>query len=147
MENERLTQIFRQGAQLADGEDYVLLGKTYAPFVPDGLNAVMQYHCEQTDALLQKLPKGSVKEIELFATRGFTIQEFQALFDLSIREKDFYLYPVFRSLWINTEKQRRKLIYDLDKEKYHDYWTILSSCLARFNPSLLTFFFRTHSIC
>ncbi|MFV0470898.1 MAG: hypothetical protein ACK5L7_02520 [Paludibacteraceae bacterium] len=147
MEYGKLTEIFKQGAGLFDGGDGVLFGRTYAPFVPDGLDAVMLYHCGQVDVLLQKLPKGSVREIELFATRGFTMQEYQALFDLNIREKDFHLYPVFRSLWINTEKQRRKLIYTLDKEKYYDYWQTLSSCMARFNPSLLTFFFRTHPFC
>ena len=147
MEREKLTEIFKAGAQLLTDEESVLFGETCAPFVPDGIEAVMQHHCLETDKLLRKLPKGSTKEIELFATRGFTMQEYQALFDLNIREKDFYLYPVFRSLWINSESQRRKIIYPLQKEKHNDYWQLLTSCLARFNPFLLTFFFRTHPVC
>ena len=147
MERKKLTEIFKAGAQLSSSEESVLFGETCAPFVPDGVEAVMQFHCLETDKLLRKLPKGNTKEIELFATRGFTMQEYQALFDLTIREKDFYLYPVFRSLWINSESQRRKIIYPLQKEKHNDYWQLLVSCLARFNPSLLTFFFRTNAVC
>jgi len=84
MEREKLTEIFKAGAHLSNDEESVLFGETYAPFVPDGIEAVMQFHCLETDKLLRKLPKGSTKEIELFATRGFTMQEYQVLFDLNI---------------------------------------------------------------
>jgi len=144
---EKLIQIFREEAGLVEDEDSVYFGETLASYVPDGLEAVMRFHCEEVDAVLKKLPKGEMQEIELFATRGFTMQEYQALFDLDIKERDFFLHPAFRSLWIQTESQRRKLIYSIQKQKFNDYWHLLSHYLARFNPFLLTFFFRSHPVC
>lgn len=145
-DHERL-QIFIKGAGLTDSTEAVYFGNVLAPYIPSGVEAVMKEHCSQVDTLLQKLPKGNIKEIELFATRGFTMQEYEALFDLTIREKEYMLYPVFRSLWLLNENERRKLIYPLQKQNFNDYWQLLASHLARFNPHLLTFFFQSQYSC
>ncbi len=128
-------------------DDGVLFGETLPCFSPEGLSKVLEIHIAEIDTLRAKLPFGSLKELELFLLRGFTFNEYEALFDLGIKEKDFVLYPAFRSLWIHSESQRRKIIYKIEKQNFNDYLALLQKCLKQFNPPLFSFFFPAHPAC
>lgn len=149
MAKEALLQNFLSGAGLLATNDTegVHFGETLPRFVPAGLEKVMQAHTSEIDQLREKMVKGSLTEIELFLTRGFTFAEYQTLFDLGVKEKDFTQYPAFRSLWIATEAQRRKYIYHIQKENFNDYLRLLEGCFKQFNKNLLTFFFPANPSC
>lgn len=141
MTQEKLLHIFLQEADIVqDDEDGIAVGSLRPCDSPAGVQSVMEWHTKNMDALLQVLPDG-VDKIEVLIRRGFTFAEYQMLFDSTIRENSFNQYPVFRSLWITSERERRRWTFTYSKDSHDDYMTVLSKVLQGFAPSLLTFFF------
>lgn len=143
MKHSDMIYQFLRGAGIEDDtEDSVMLGHLTPSLAPVGIDAVMHKHTSTIDALIQQLPKNSVKRIQMQIIRGFTYNEFLSLFDAGIKEKDFHEHPVFKSLFITSERQRKKwlVIYALTKE-YDDYLFILAKSLSPFAPQLVSFFF------
>lgn len=142
MTQETLLHIFLEGAGIEiDTDDSIILGQLLPHFAPAGVDAVMQKYTAYIDGILQRLPKGSMKGLDLVIRRGFTFSEWQALFDTTIREKNFISYPVFRGLWITTEQERRRITFTLSKDNYDDYIAVLTKALAPFSSLLVNFFF------
>jgi hypothetical protein len=148
MDNKTRLQHFINGTGInPQSDEDITFGETNALFSPSGVEEVMKHHVSFIDNLLSNVKHNITQQLELFSIRGFTFNEFQALFDLNIREKDFNLHPAIRSLWITNENERRKIVYNLDKQNFNDFFKILAQCLQRYNPHLLTFFFRTIPSC
>jgi hypothetical protein len=142
MSSRELEQIFISAAGLTrESEDAVNIGALTPPLVPAGLDAVMQSHTRAIDELLDKVPKGSMQELELRIRRGFRFDEYKELFSPK-PHKNYGNYAAFRSLWITDEKRRRELIYNLSSDRYDDYVTLLSKALEPFHPQL-SFFFKS----
>lgn len=141
MTQETLLHIFLEGSGIEiDTEDSVFLGQLLPHFAPAGVDAVMQKYTAYIDGILQRLPTGSNKRVDLVIRRGFTFSEWQVLFDATIREKNFLSYPVFRALWIATEQERRRITFTLSKDSYDDYIAVLMKALAPFSSLLVNFF-------
>jgi hypothetical protein len=141
---DRLTTFFLQGAGIeADDQDSIAIGYLNPYFAPAGIDAVMEKYTAHIDDLLQKLPQGSIEKLKLFIRRGFTFREYQALFDTTIRENSFSSYPVYRSLWITKEQERRRWTFTFSKESHDDYMTVLEKALSPFASWLMTFFFTS----
>jgi hypothetical protein len=137
-----LLNIFLEGTGIeTDTADTVILGHLLPQFSPAGVDAVMQKYTAYIEGLLQILPKNSTERLELHIRRGFTFSEWQALFDATIRESRFEIYPVFRCLWIATERERRRVTFTLSKDSYDDYIKTLLKALSPFPSSLVNFFF------
>ena len=146
MTSKELEQIFISSAGLATGgDDAVNIGALTPALAPAGLDAIMQAHTRAIDELLDKVPKGSMKELELRIRRGFRFDEYKELFSPK-PHKNYGNYAAFRSLWITDEKRRRELIYNLSPDSYHDYVTLVSKALQPFHPQL-SFFFQGSATC
>lgn len=151
MTSKQREQIFFQGTGLEENtEDSIAIGCLIPSYCPSGIDAVMHRHTQEIDMLLQLLLEGSKEKIELLSLRGFTFSEYQDLFNLSIPESSFREIAVFQYFHLVKEKERRKLIYSISKEKYEDYLALLFETFKSFsNFSLFHFFLlegsnRTH---
>lgn len=142
MTQKDLLHIFLQGTGVEiETTDTVILGQLLPQFSPAGVDIVMQKYTSCIDGLLQVLPKNSTERLELHIRRGFTFSEWQVLFDATIRESRFEIYPVFRCLWITTERERRRVTFTLSKDSYDDYIKTLLKTLAPFPSLIVDFFF------
>lgn len=134
-------------AHFQSEEDGVSIGELVS-YDPDVISALMTIWCQRVDKVIKmdKEVNGSHTHYSKIALhyRGFTYEEYAALFNPNISEEKFPDYPVFNQLrrdkgGINFEKQRHYFTsqYEYDKE---DYTKIL--CENGFEP-LLSFFLST----
>lgn len=142
MTQEKLLHIFLEGAVIEpDTDDSILLGQLLPQDAPAGVDAIMNYYTAHIDGILQQLPKDNLQRVELVIRRGFTFSEYQALFDVAIKEKQFSSHAIFRALWITTEQERRRLTFTLSKDSYDDYMAVLTKALSPFIGLPINFFF------
>jgi hypothetical protein len=142
MTQDKLLHIFLEGAGIeTDTDDNILLGQLLPQDAPAGVDAIMKTYTAHIDGILQQLPKNSLQRVELVIRRGFTFSEYQALFDVAIREKHFSSHVIFRALWIITEQERRRIAFTLSKDSYDDYLAVLTKTLSPFPSLLVNFFF------
>jgi hypothetical protein len=140
MTQNDVLHIFLEGAGIeTDTEDSIAIGYLFPYSAPAGVDAVMEKYTRYIDALLPVV--GSMQRVQLVIRRGFTFSEYQVLFDSTIREPCFGAYPVFRSLCITTEPERRRIAFTLSKDSYEDYMTVLLKALTPFPSLLVNFFF------
>lgn len=112
---------------------------------PEGVNAVMYYWTGLiNDALLQD-GINDTQKLELLTLRAFTFEEYNTLFDISVKEADYLRYPIYQSLLITTAKERAGVIYQLSRDSYEDYLEILSRTLRLLNPLLYRFLYETYN--
>lgn len=143
MTEQELLQTFLHGAELHDDNDEgVAIGCLSAVNCPAGIDAVMQRHTKQIDTVLQALPETHPDKQALFSIRGFTFTEYQDLFNVTISDQSFMGYPIFRFLGITRERERKRFIYNLSKDRYEDYFDLLTKSLLSYGiHGLLSFFF------
>lgn len=125
---------------VAESEDAVTLGSLTPGGAPAGVDALIQAHISEIDALLKKLPHESMDALELLIRRGFTYDEYQQFFQPF--RKGHEQRPAYRAMVIETDERRREVIYNLTAS-HDDYVTLLSRALRPFHPSLGLFFSRT----
>ncbi len=112
---------------------------------------IMNFWCSRVDKIVQLDKevngKPTWRSHELLQYRGFSYQEYTALFNKHITVEEFPYYPVFHQLrkqkgGINSEKQRNAfaLRYDFNED---DYIRILSE---QGFEALLQFFFKSLSV-
>lgn len=143
MTEQELLQTFLQGAGLhSDDEESLAIGCLTPANSPAGIDAVMEKHTKQIDTILQTLPETHPDKQALFSIRGFAFTEYQDLFNVTISEQSFIGYPIFRFLGITRERERKRFIYNLSKDRYEDYFDLLTKSLLSYGiHGLLSFFF------
>lgn len=148
--DDTLIGLFRSGAglQMANADDAIFIGTMLPAYSAAGFDAVMRTHTQTVDDLLSLSGLTLMERIELTAMRGFTFHEYTtALFDLTIKEKDFDKYPIFKALFLASDKERReKVIYLLDRNSHGDYQRLLEKVFRYSHPSMAAFLFDNESI-
>jgi hypothetical protein len=146
VDEQILLQIFQDAVSIIpDGEDSVFLGTLELTAAPAGVNAVMDYWTKIVDNALLQTGIGDTQKLELLTMRGFTIDEYATLFDIGIKPQDFTRYPIYQSLLITTQKERAGVIYQLNRDSYADYLTLLHRTFRLFNPFMNAFLYEAHT--
>jgi hypothetical protein len=141
MNTINLLQTFLEGAGLEnDTLESVAIGTMKPADCRNGVDSIMQYYTTYIDNLIEQ-SESDTEKIQLQSVRGITFSEYQLLFDLSIHENDFHKFSVFRHLWLNNEKERRRFIYHLSKDSHENYMNVLLQSLCLFDAHFLLFFF------
>lgn len=112
---------------------------TTTPDVDDGdaVHKVIRHWCDLIDDLLMDTEPFSDEWGALMERRGITFEEYQALFDPTIKPDDFDHYPVFAFFCILDETQRKQFI----RGKTIDPKTYFQDLLTR-DVGMLGYFLR-----
>lgn len=145
IDEQTLLAIWQNAIEIIpDGDNSVFFGVFERPTdAPAGVNAVMTFWTQLIDTALHETGVSDMQRLELLGMRGFTYDEYTTLFD-NIKEPDYLRYPIYQSLLITTAAERASVIYQLMKDSYEDYLTLLARTLRLCNPLLYNFLYDTH---
>lgn len=109
-----------------------------------GLEAILVRYTQYIDKLLQTLPLTPLQHIELLVSRTFTFAEYCMLWDMTIKQKDFQDYMIFRVLFISTDKERL-LFTSVRQARHEDFLELLEKYTRYNNPFLHNFLYEIYN--
>lgn len=129
-----------------DSDDAISIGtmSVSSSLLAEGVFLVMEKYTQYIDQLIQHTEPKSIERFQLYTLRGFTYQEFTSLYDFTIKPKDFIQHPIFKCLFVTTERQRKRYMALYPDKTHEHYMAVLQKALLAFHPShfLVHFFFE-----
>jgi len=144
LSTDTLLQIFLNASVIVpDDDDGVFLGTMQMQDCEIAFDAVVSAHCDYIDNLLASLPLSDYEYMSLLLVRGFTFNEFAALFDKSITPVQFQRHKIFSVLLISNNEDR-KLFTHLTHTR-DAYNSCLSSFFKTHNPYMYGILYETEN--
>lgn len=144
IDTNELLQIFLDAADLEpEGESSVFLGFLAPVDSTAGLDAMLKKHTTHIDMILLTKRMSKISRAKIQAIRCFTYKEYQCLFDRSIKEDEMREFPIFNTLFIATDKQRRLFTRSRD-DSYEAYLALLKAFTKVNNPYLNSLLYEVH---
>ena len=129
-------------ASLNDRDQVLEIGRIKPESVEEGVKKVVEFNVFVLEQIMRGAESYSQALAQLALHRGFTYDEYLALFD-DLEESDYHHYPVFRSLMIPNNVYRKQLtkiykpVFHSDEEGGKGYFDALQMAKV----PLLNFFF------
>lgn len=148
IDNKQLISIFCNAAFIVppspDGADEgsVFLGFIQVLDCDEAFDKVVKAYCNVVDNMLASLRMTDLQWLRTIFLRPFSFDEFLLLYDKTIRPTDFTRYPIFSTLRITSEDDRR-LFTHLRPER-HEYHNRLAAHIRVYNPLLYQFLYGIH---
>lgn len=150
IDKEQLISIFCDTTHIvppsSDGADEgsVFLGFIEIQDCEAAFDEVVRTYCKKVDKVLTTIPMTDLQRLQLLFLRPFSFDEFLLLFDRNIRHLDFTRYPIFSTLLITSEDDRR-LFTHLRNPDRHEYHNRHSQHLRLHNPLMYQFLYGIHN--
>lgn len=149
IDKEQLISIFCNTVDIvppsSDGadEDSVFLGFMQVLDCDEGFDELVKAYCKAVDNVLAMVSMTDLQRLQLLLLRPFSFDEYQLLYDKNIRHIDFTRYPIFSTLLITSEDDRR-LFTHLHSPERHEYHNRHSQHLRLHNPLMYQFLYEVH---
>lgn len=109
-----------------------------------GFDEVVKAYCKAVDNLLATVSMTDLQKLQMLFLRPFSFDEFLLLFDKNIRHIDFARYPIFSTLLITSEDDRRLFTHLRNPDRY-EYHNRHSQHLRLHNPLMYKFLYDVHN--